>query len=179
MTLFFKKPNKSSVCFISNPDTVRKLIKEGWNFSRGNTGVFNFKTWTSLTFWELAATVISQQPSGIVVHYVPPEVAALKALYIFCPLKGDGRGPFPTFILVEKNSGRYLTMFFSPRWLIFVENGATDFVNWIKVPLLVLLQTAGAPAPLASEKEQMTNFSDPNHLKGKNLLCQSLAKGKN
>lgn len=64
--------------------------------------------------------VISQhegQPSGIVVHYFTAEEALLKALSIFRPLKGNGRGHFIGFILLGKNSGRYLTMFF-PRWLM-------------------------------------------------------------
>lgn len=84
--------------------------------------------------------VISQhegRPSGIVVHYVSTEVAPLKALYIFCTLKGYGRGPFIGFILVEKNSGRYLTMFL-PKVVDFVENVATDFLNLIKLPYFLV-----------------------------------------
>lgn len=87
----------------------------------GNTGVLNFKTWAS---GELTAVVISLhqwQPSGIVVHYVPSEVAPTKALYIFCPLQGYGL--FLKFIPVEKNSGWCLTTVFPPRLLSSVKMG--------------------------------------------------------
>lgn len=50
------------------------------------------------------------QPTGIAVHYFTAEEAPLKALSIFRPLKGNGRGHFIGFILLGKNSGRYSTI---------------------------------------------------------------------
>lgn len=133
----------------------------------------------------MAGTLISQhegQPSGIVVHYVSTEVAPLKALYIFCPVKGCERGLFIRFVLAEKNSGRYLTMFF-PKVVDFVKKWGHRCLEFNKAALfsrkeafdLDLLQIVGAPAPLTSDKERVTNLSDPNHLKPKNLLCDRFA----
>lgn len=64
-----------------------------------------------------------------------------------------------------------------------VENGATNFLNLIKLPYfsckeefdLDLPQIAGAPVLLTSEKELATNLSDPNHFKPKNQLCERFA----
>lgn len=62
------------------------------------------------------------QHEGTVVQHRAAEEAPLKALSIFYPLIGNGRGHSVGFILLEKNPGRYLTMF-DPRWAILLKTG--------------------------------------------------------